>query len=50
MEYSFYARGLKGLYEKGNPNVTLEKLTEMKNEGKITDKEFAFITGEVTEQ
>ena len=49
MEYSFYVKGLKGLYEKCNPKVTLEKLTEMKNEGKITENEFAFITGEATE-
>ena len=49
MNYSFYVKGLKGLYEKGNPKVTLEKLTEMKDEGKITENEFAFITSEVTE-
>lgn len=45
MEFSFYVKCLKGLYEKGNPNVTLEKLTEMVSEGKITEDEFAYITG-----
>lgn len=49
MEYSFYIKGLKSLYEKDNPKVTLEKLIEMKNDGKITENEFAFITSEVTE-
>ena len=46
MEFSFYVRGLKGLYEKGSKLVTIEKLIEMNTEGKITDEEFAFITGE----
>ena len=44
MEFSFYVKGLKGLYEKGNANVTLEKLSAMVAEGKITDDEFAYIT------
>lgn len=44
MEYSFYIKGLKGLYEKDSNLVTIEKLTTMKAENKITDDEFAFIT------
>ena len=44
--YSILAKSLKGLYEKKSPKVTLEKLNEMLSEGKITDKEFSFITGE----
>ena len=44
MEFSFYVKGLKGLYEKGNTNVTLEKLNAMMAEGKITEQEFDYIT------
>ena len=43
MNYSFYVKGLKGLYEKGNPNVTLEKLDSMKADGKITKDEYNYI-------
>ena len=42
-EYSMLAKSLKGLYEK--KRVTLEKLNTMLSEGKITDKEFNYITG-----
>lgn len=43
MSYSFYVKGLKGLYKKGNPNVTLEKLDSMKTDGKITEDEYNYI-------
>ena len=43
-EFSMLAKSLKGLYAKNK--VTLEKLNTMLSEGKITDKEFSFITGE----
>lgn len=49
MAYSMLAKGLKGLYKKNSPKVTIEKLTEMKNDGKITEDEFAYIISEVTE-
>lgn len=44
-DFSILAKSLKGLYEKNNPKVTLDKLEMMLVEGKITKEEFSFITG-----